>query len=102
LIDLTDGSFLAYASDHGIEGWSRCVVRIHERDVEPNPGNTASDEVTGVTRPLRGPTQDPHVKVRLARKAIPIVAHSLTELFERALACDGEIDLTPIGFLSDD
>jgi hypothetical protein len=102
LIDLADGSFLAYASNRDVSGWNRCVVRIHERDLDLKPLATDTDEVTGLTRPTRGPTQGPHVKARLDRTEIPIVARSLTELFERALACDGKLELTPIGFLSND
>lgn len=101
-IDLADGSFLAYASNRDASGWNRCVVRIHERDLDPKPLGTDTDEVTGLTRPTRGPTQDPHVKARLDRNEIPIVARSLTELFEHALTCDGRLELRPIGFLSND
>ena len=101
LLDLTDGTFLAYADDRSATEWRRCVVRLHERDLEPKPLEDTVDEVTGLTRIRRGPTQDPHVKARLARSEIPIVAYSLTELFERALACDGQLSLTPLGFLSD-
>lgn len=102
LIDLTDGSFLAYTADRAVTGWRRCIVRIHERDVAPKPAEDPADEVTGLPRALRGPTQDPHFQVHLARTEIPIVANSLTELLERALACDGKLDFTPTDFLAND
>lgn len=102
LIDLTDGSFLAYASHRDASGWGRCVVRIHERDLETKSLGTDTDEVTGLSRPTRGPTQDAHFSARLARTEIPIIARSLTELYERALMCDGKLELTPIGFLASD
>jgi hypothetical protein len=102
LIDLADGSFLAYASHRDAAGWGDCLVCIHERDLEPKTLGMRADEVTGLTRETRGPTQDPHFKTTLARTQIPIVARSLTELFERAIACDGKLELAPIGFLSND
>lgn len=100
LIDLTDGSFLAYAYDDGVTRC--CIVRLHERDVTSKSAEVPADEVTGLPRALRGPTQDPHFQVRLTRAEIPVVASSLTELLERALACDGKLDLTPTDFLSND
>jgi len=101
LIDLPDGSFLAYTGNRGSGGWSRCIVRMHEHDIEP-ASESSIDEVTGLSRVRRGPTQDPHFKTRVARAEIPIVAHSLTEVLERALGCDGRLEFAPVGFLSSD
>jgi hypothetical protein len=112
VLDLPDGSLVALAGDvvpgelfAGVRGpstWRLCVVRLREEDVEPISTGPNIDHVTGRELPVLGPTQTPHFRTRLKRSEIPIVANSLTELFERALACDGKLELEPIGFLTND
>jgi len=110
LIDLPDGSFLAYAGNtypgeifagvRGCSTWSRCVVRVRDDDIELLPVGSTTDDVTGLELAVRGPTRAPRFKTLLTRTEIPVIARSLTELLEHALACDGRLDLTPIGFLN--
>lgn len=74
---------------------------MYEREIEPRDAATY-DQVTKIPPQLRGPTRQANFPSRLRRDEIPVVARSLTELFERALACDGKLDFTPIGYLSFD
>ena len=110
LIDLPDGSFLAYTGNQfpgeifaGVQGpstWSRCVVRLRDDDIETIAVRPTTDDLTGLEIVVRGPTQTPHFRTRITRPEIPIVARSLTELLEHALHSEGMLELEPIGFLT--
>jgi len=89
-----------FAGVRGCSTWSRCVVRMRDDDIELLPVGPTTDDVTGLELAVRGPTQAPRFKTLLTRTEIPLIARCLTELLEHALACDGRLDLTPIGFLN--
>jgi hypothetical protein len=112
LIDLPDGSIVAltmnvspgelFAGVRGPAMYRRCLVHLRANNIEQISPGSSRDEVTGLEIPVRGPTRTPHFIARLTRPEIPIVADSLTELLERALGCDGKLELEPIGFLTND